>query len=271
MRLSATDVWRATRTSEGPACLHLQLENGQLRVEAWGEGAQWAAGAAGDLVGESDRPELLRPRHPLVAELQRRLPGVRLPRSRGVFEALVPVIVEQKVIGVEARRSYQAIVRNFGEPAPGPARLLLPPSPAVLGAQPYWEFHPFGIERRRAETLIRVARAAHRLEEAVGMPAPAAQARLRAVAGVGPWSAGHVGLTALGDPDAVPVGDYHLPHIVAWALAGEPRGTDDRMLELLAPYEGQRGRVLWLLLAGGVGAAPRRAPRLPLRNLAKET
>jgi hypothetical protein len=35
------------------------------------------------------------------------------------------------------------------------------------------------------------------------------------------------------------------------------------MLELLEPYRGHRGRVLRLLLAGGI-AAPRRGPRLPL-------
>jgi hypothetical protein len=56
--------------------------------------------------------------------------------------------------------------------------------------------------------------------------------------------------------------------MVAYMLAGEERATDDRMLELLAPYAGQRGRVLRLLLAGG-RAAPRRGPRLPLRNLAR--
>src|SRR4029453_406544 len=46
-----------------------------------------------------------------------------------------------------------------------------------------------------------------------------------------------------GDPDAVPVGDFHLPHLVAGALAGEPRGTDERMLEPLAPFAGHRRRV----------------------------
>jgi 3-methyladenine DNA glycosylase/8-oxoguanine DNA glycosylase len=72
---------------------------------------------------------------------------------------------------------------------------------------------------------------------------------------------------ALGDPDAVSVGDYHLPHVVAWALAGEPRGDDERMLELLEPFRGQRGRVIRLLVRG-VGGPARRAPRAPLRDLA---
>lgn len=267
LRLAPGEAWRATRTPLGPATAWLRHTGGELLVEAWGPGAEWALGAVADLVGENDRPELLQPRHPLIAELAHRNPGLRVPRSRAVFEALVPVVIEQKVIGLEARRSYRALLRSFSEPAPGPLPLLLPPGPERLAATPYWELHPLGVERRRAETLIRCARVAHRLEEAAEMAPAAARGRLLAVHGVGPWSAGHVGLTALGDPDAVPLGDYHLPHLVAWSLAGEPRGSDERMLELLEPYAGQRGRVVALLMLGG-GGAPRRGPRLPLRNLA---
>ena len=62
------------------------------------------------------------------------------------------------------------------------------------------------------------------------------------------------------DPDAVPVGDFHFPNTVAWALAREPRADDDRMLELLAPYAGQRGRVLRSLVSIA-GAAPSYGPR----------
>jgi 3-methyladenine DNA glycosylase/8-oxoguanine DNA glycosylase len=57
---------------------------------------------------------------------------------------------------------------------------------------------------------------------------------------------------ALGDPDAVPVGDLHLPHLVAWALAGEHAATDARMLELLEPFRGHRARVVRLLEESGI-------------------
>ena len=70
-----------------------------------------------------------------------------------------------------------------------------------------------------------------------------------AVPGIGPWTAAEVGVRALGDADAVSVGDFHLPNLVAFALAGEPRGTDARMLELLEPYRGQRARVVRLARA----------------------
>ena len=74
-------------------------------------------------------------------------------------------------------------------------------------------------------------------------------------------------MVALGDADAVDVGDYWLKHVVSHALTGEPRGTDERMLELLEPWRGQRGRVCRLLLHGAP-PLPRFGPRLPFRNLA---
>ena len=70
---------------------------------------------------------------------------------------------------------------------------------------------------------------------------------------------------ALGDPDAVGLGDYNLPNMVCWALAGERRGGDERMLELLAAFSGHRGRVIALLEASGV-SAPRFGPRMPTRS-----
>ena len=100
------------------------------------------------------------------------------------------------------------------------------------------------------------------------MGPPAALDRLRAVPGIGPWTAARVAMTALGDADAVAVGDYHLPHIVAWALAGEPRGTDASMLDLLEPYQGHRARVQRLLLAAGI-EAPRFGPKMPIRSIAR--
>jgi len=221
-------------------------------------------------VGANDDDRDFRPAHPRVAQLRRRFPGLHIGRSNAVLEALVPTIMEQKVQGTAAKRSYQALVRAWGEPAPGPAGaagLLLPPAPGFLAGAPSYSFHPFGLERKRAETIRRACSYAHRLEETTTMAMADARRRLCALPGVGPWSAAEVATVALGDPDAVSVGDYHLPHDVSWALAGEARGTDERMLELLEPFAGHRGRVIRLLMAAGI-RAPRYGPRLPLQRIA---
>jgi 3-methyladenine DNA glycosylase/8-oxoguanine DNA glycosylase len=269
MRVTGNGVWRATRTPEGAATVHLAGGDRTVRVQVWGPGRGWALEHAAELLGAADDLSGFAPRHPLVAALHRQQPGLRIVRSRAVFEAMVPTIIEQKVVGLDARRAYRRLLLALGSPAPGPGRgtLLVPPGPQQLASLPYEAFHPFGIERKRADTIRRAAAGAAGLEAAGDLPPEAARSRLRTVRGVGAWTAAEVAMIALGDADAVSVGDYHLPHQVAWALAGERRATDDRMLELLAPFAGHRGRVARLIAAAGLGP-PRRAPRMPTRSIA---
>lgn len=261
--------WWATRTPDGPASLSLHREGATLVGTGYGPGARWVVDRADAVAGLRDDVSgfgALAAAHPVVARLARTHRGLRLPTTGRLFPRLLRAILEQRVTGKEAYRGYAATVRHFRAPAPGPVpTLLLPPDPAELAATPYWVFHPFGVEQRRAETLRRAARAAERLERCAD-PAEAT-ARMTAIPGVGAWTAAEVVRTVYGDPDAVSVGDYHIPHTVAWALAGEPRGDDARMLELLAPFRGHRGRVCALLAAAGIGA-PRFGPRAPVRSFA---
>ena len=266
-RVSQSGVWRATRTPAGAATMHVEPDGSGVTFCAWGPGAEWAVERAPDLLGAADNPADFAPSHPLVRDLHRRLRGLRLPRTGAVMEALVPSILEQKVTGIEARRSFTRIVRRYGEPAPGPFPLHLPPAPERLAALPYWAFHPLGVEQRRADTIRRACARASRLERAADLEPAAARALLMSMPGIGPWTAAEVGLAALGHADAVSVGDYHLPHQVAWVLAGERRGSDERMLELLEPFAGHRGRVT-RLIAVGAPMPSRRAPRAQLRSIA---
>jgi 3-methyladenine DNA glycosylase/8-oxoguanine DNA glycosylase len=197
----------------------------------------------------------------VIAELQKRHRGRRLTKTGSLVPVLVAAILEQKVTGIEARRAWRRLTRATSEPAPGPRRdLLLPPDPARVAALGAYAFHPFGVEERRAMTVKRVCANADRIERLGKLALEDAKQRLGEVPGIGPWTVAEVARLGLGDPDAVSIGDYHLPHLVAWALAGEARATDERMLELLEPYEGQRGRVQLLLEAGHI-SAPRFGPR----------
>jgi 3-methyladenine DNA glycosylase/8-oxoguanine DNA glycosylase len=266
MRLWADECWRATRTPDGPATLHLRQIGGEVLGEAWGPGAGWTLDGVADLLGLHDDDAGFEPRIPFLSDLAHRFPGLRIGRTRAVAEALAPTIIEQKVTGSDAHRAWWWLVRRLGEAAPGPVPLLLPPAPATLAATPTWVFHRANIERRRAHTITRAMARAFRLEETTAMPMADAYRRLQAFPGIGPWSAAEVAVVALGDPDAVSVGDYHLKNQVSWALAGEERGTDERMVELLEPWRGHRARVLRLLGAGGI-QAPRRGARMSNRSI----
>jgi 3-methyladenine DNA glycosylase/8-oxoguanine DNA glycosylase len=275
-------AWRASRTPDGPVTLRLVPDGEAIRVQAWGPGAAWAIDQAPELVGAAEDPEAVAAFGALVAStgpalLANVLPsyrGTRIGRTRRVLEALVPAIIEQKVTGDEARTAFVALVRRHGEPAPGPweaerrpAPLRVPPAPDVLAGLPGYAYHPLGLERRRADAIRQAAARASRIEECAFLPLADAYARLRALPLVGPWTAAEVALRALGDADAVSVGDFHLAHAVCWALAGEERGTDARMLELLAPYAGHRARVIRLIEMAGIWA-PRRGPRMAPRSIA---
>lgn len=263
IRIGSREAWRVTRTPDGPVTLQLEMVDGAAIARAWGPGAASAIGGAAALIGLEDAPEAFAPDREPLAGLVRRFPGLRLPRTGRVMDALVPAILEQKVTGVEARRVWRALVRGHGDPAPGPAAaagMRVMPSPSVMRAIPSFTWHRLGLERRRAALIGRVAAIADRLESD---PPERARARLAAIPGIGPWTLAEVARVAWGDPDAVSIGDYHIPSQVAWALAGEPRADDARMLELLEPYRGQRGRVQRLLEVGGPGLrrrGPRRTP-----------
>jgi len=144
---------------------------------------------------------------------------------------------------------------------------VVPPAPAAWAAAPSWLFHRAGVERKRADTIRVACSYARRLEEITEMTPADAYARLTALPGVGAWTAAEVGLVALGDADAVSVGDFHLPDQVAWALAGEARADDARMLDLLEPYRGHRGRVI-RLISTGAPRPPRYGPRMSLIAIA---
>jgi 3-methyladenine DNA glycosylase/8-oxoguanine DNA glycosylase len=257
-------VERASRTPDGPSSVRFVETAGGIDVEAWGPGAPWVLDRAAAWCGAEDDVSGFDPPPGLVREIWRRRGGLRIPRTGLLTERLIPVIMEQKVTGNEARRAHRRLVTALGEPAPGPLGLVLPPDPERVAALPYYAFHPFGLERRRAEVLRAVCARTAWIDQTAALPGDTARERLATVHGIGPWTIAEVARTALGDADAVSVGDYHVPNIVAWALAREPRGSDERMLELLEPFRPHRGRVQLLLEHGGIRApafGPRMEPR----------
>ena len=268
IRLAGANAWRAARTPHGPSSIHLHLDGNRLVADAWGAGARWTLDRVPRWLGFADQPQQFRPVNSLLHELHRRHAGLRLGATGLVFEALLPTVLEQKVPGVEAWNAYARLCRSLGDPAPGDIGLFLQPSPGRLMETPYWAVHRLGIERRRFTVIKHAASYATQLERTAMVSPEQGRRVLTSLPGVGPWSAAEVSIVAYGDPDAVSTGDYHLPHQVAWALAGEPRANDARMLELLEPYRGHRARVIRLLTLGGI-QAPRFGPRMRLRRIGR--
>lgn len=252
-RRGPAQLWRAARTPEGPATLQLARSADGVAARAWGPGAAWTLARADALAGLRDHPAGLEGRAGPMAAIARRCRGVRLPRSPWVFDGLTEFVLQQRVTFRDAARAHRRLVEAVGEAAPGPPGLRLPLSPSHWRHLTQDEARRAGIDGPRARTLRAAALAARRLDAAFELEPAAARRVIAAVPGCGPWTVEITMGFVLGDPDAVPQGDLHLPREVGWALAGEPRADDARMLELLEPFRGSRFRLLrWLLAAGRI-------------------
>jgi 3-methyladenine DNA glycosylase/8-oxoguanine DNA glycosylase len=242
-------LWQAGRTPAGPATLALVGAAGRAHATAWGPGAGWALDRVEALLGLQDDPSAFAPPPGALATLARRGRGLHLVRVPWVFDVLCQFVLQQRVSFRDAARSHRRLVRRLGEPAPGPPGLLLPLAPRHWLRLSSEDFHRAGIDGQRAGRLRAAAREARTVDATFGHESAAARAALGRIRGCGPWTVEMVMGFALGDADAVPVGDLHLPSLVAHALVGEPRADDARMLSLLEPYRGHRFRLIRLLLA----------------------
>lgn len=262
-------IWRAVRTPLGSATLALRSIGGRVKATAWGPGATLALDLVPDLCGARDEPaDFDASRHPLIAEVARRHPGLRLTRTDAVFDALACAILEQKVTSMQAFGAWRFLVSRFGERAPGPTPrpMFAAPAASVWRTIPSWSYHRAAVEPPQSKTIVRSAERGDRIERAVLAAVDGADREriLTSLPGVGPWTSAETRIRALGDPDAVSVGDYHLAHEVGFVLTGT-RTDDDGMLELLAPWAGQRQRVIRMIFASGI-REPRRGPRLAPEN-----
>ncbi|MGH3560623.1 MAG: DNA-3-methyladenine glycosylase family protein [Mycobacterium sp.] len=262
-------IWRTSLLSSGPVTARItRPARDAVDCAAWGSGAEEFLDAAPAMLGAHDDATGFAPRQPTIAAARRRLPHLRLGRTGCVLEALIPAVLEQRVPGVDAFRSWRVLVTKFGTPAPGPApaRMRVPPSAEVWRTIPSWEFHRANVDPGRARTVVGCAQRAASLERLAAWSADRARQALMSLPGVGVWTAAETAQRAFGDPDALSVGDYHVSKMVGWTLLGRPI-DDAAMVELLEPMRPHRHRVVRLLEASGLAVEPRRGPRLPVQDI----
>jgi 3-methyladenine DNA glycosylase/8-oxoguanine DNA glycosylase len=267
-RWTANSFAKAVLTPDGPGTMRLVWDGaGNTEATAWGSGAAWLLDRAPHWVGLHDDVDGFDPSlHPRIGEWARRHHGIRLPAAGVIWQELLLVLLGQRVTTEEACRSWARMAHQWGEPAPGPCELRLPPTQEMVASMSYVDLHRFNVERRRADAILLAARRAGRLEEAAAMTPADARVRLSALPGLGAWTATSVITATHGDPDTVVLRDYGLPTMVNYAFTGDARrlpadeGGDEIMCRHLAPWTGHRQRIVRLLYTVGV-AVPRRGPR----------
>ncbi|OBB91371.1 DNA-3-methyladenine glycosylase [Mycobacterium sp. 852002-40037_SCH5390672] len=262
-------IWRTSLLPTGPVTARIsRVAPNAAHAVAWGSGAQEFVERLPAMLGLEDDDSDFVPRHPTVAAAYQRVPHLRLGRTGLVLEALIPAIIEQRVPGADAFRSWRVLVSKYGTPAPGPAPdgMRVMPSAEAWRHIPSWEFHRANVDPRRAQTVVTCARRATSLERLVSRSTVQAREALMSLPGVGEWTVAETAQRAFGDADALSVGDYHIPKMIGWTLLGRP--VDDAgMLELLEPMRPHRQRVVRLLEASRLAYEPRRGPRLPVQQI----
>jgi 3-methyladenine DNA glycosylase/8-oxoguanine DNA glycosylase len=253
--------WWSTETPRGAATVAFRTGDGLVRADGWGPGTDWAFTQLPALLGARDDPDDFRPDHPRLRSLLDRVAAVRIGATGRWYEALATSSIGQRVVRSDASASREKLARRYGTPiGVGPANPF--PRPSAILALSDHEFHRVGIERSRARVLRIAAKYADRVERLGALPGADADAWLRRLPGIGPWTAGLTTAVAGGDADAVPIGDLHMPRFITHALTGT-QGGDDEMLEALEPYAGHRQRVVRLVKMADGG--PERHQPAPFR------
>lgn len=277
MRFADGGVWRTATTPAGPGTQWVGVvardgASTTVLSRTWGLGAEWLAERAPDLLGACDDPNgfdvLLAsagPAAPLAPVWLARGPGWRVPKGHHVWESAVAAVLEQKVTGLEAKRAWRGLAGQFGVPAPGPAPdgMVVLPDARRMRRVPTWTWRRLGVESSRSDTIMRLAEVPHVVDRLPELPVDEARRRLTSLAGIGEWTYAEVAQRALGDADAVSVGDFHLAGDVVYAFTGRMDGDNADMLALLAPFAGHRYRAVRMIELAGIHK-PRRGPRMAI-------
>jgi AraC family transcriptional regulator of adaptative response / DNA-3-methyladenine glycosylase II len=147
----------------------------------------------------------------MLARAVARRPGARVPGAWSGFELAVRAVLGQQISVAGATTLAGRLVASYGKTvAHGEAGLThVFPSPVALAKA---DVAKIGLPRARGATIVALADAVRRgaLPLDGGGAPEAALAALRAVPGVGAWTAGYVAMRALNEPDAFPDGDLGL-------------------------------------------------------------
>lgn len=247
----ADDCFRRAFFFEGTAAaVEICRDEDGLRVSAFGERAEGLQTEVRRGLAQSDLYAEFATEDTGILRLHRRLAGLRVLRVPWVYETTCSLILQQRIRTVDAFRDWRRLTQRYGMDAPLGLRAF--PAAEVLARVPLHALEGMGIDQQRARTLLRFANEMRFVKLDTGMSFADLRRCLCGIGGIGGWTVESVLGLSGGDVDAAIPGDLHLPRVVCYALAGEMRGSDERMMELLEPFRGHRYRVIRLIYASGL-------------------
>jgi len=195
---------------------------------------------------------------PVIGPLAVGCPGRRSVGAVDGDEIALRAVLGQQVSVAAARRLAGRLAALHGRPLPateaGPEGLTMvfPDAATIAGLDP--ETLPMPRARARALVGLAAALASGAVSLHPGADREEAAARLTALPGIGPWTAGYIRMRALSDPDAFPPGDAGvlralrtLGHVVA-------PGSDTAAADSWRPWRSYAVHHLWATLEAGAKA-----------------
>ena len=166
--------------------------------------------------------------------------GLRVPGSMSGHELAVRAVLGQQITVAAARTLAQRLVDRFGEPVatPWPEIGRLFPTPAALAAGSGDALGQLGIVKQRQAAIIALSRAVadRKLELHAGADVPATIAALKALPGIGDWTAQYIAMRALRWPDAFPAGDVALLKALDVMAAKNPARAAEAVSQAWKPW-----------------------------------
>jgi DNA-3-methyladenine glycosylase II len=189
-------------------------------------------------------------RDPDVAPLARRFLGVKPPRFPSVFEALLNGISCQQISLTAGIAILSRLVSRFGARTSGGRSLF--PRPQDLAGRAPSDLRRLGYSGSKASAILGIARDAADarvdLEAIAALGDAEATGVLRALPGIGPWTADYVLLRGLGRLGVFPSGDVGAARGLARLLGTKARPEGPRLGRLLARWAPYAGMVYFHLL-----------------------
>ncbi len=184
---------------------------------------------------------------PALAPLIAKRPGLRVPGAWDGFELSMRAVLGQQITVTAAVRLAARLVASYGRPLKSPEHGLTHcfPKPAALAKA---DLSTLGVPKARAATLSALAAAVSKNPELLGPSCELDEAvsRLRAIPGVGEWTAQYIALRQLREPDAFPASDLGLMRALADARGKRPSERELlQRAERWRPWRAYAAQYLW--------------------------
>ncbi len=261
-------LYKCYEENGSPFLLEVAGSGDLLAARLWGRGNATPPGATAAWItsSELDLAPFYEMADVTMAQIIKRLYGLKPPRTRTIFEALIIAFIEQQ-IGLRVAHALQdRLVRRYGIRISYEGMTFYTfPSPETLAALEPQDIREVGLSSNKARAIVELAEKVSRegldLEALKSMNIEKARESLLELRGVGEWTADYVLVRGAGELSVAPYDDLGLRDAVGQFHHGGRRATPHEAEQALSKFAGYAGLAAYYLLLAKHSTADRELPR----------